>query len=521
MTKRWLLALWLLATPICALAAPLAPADIDRVVTQTMKEFQVPGVAVGIVKDGKLVFAKGYGVRALGEPDPVDADTVFAIASNTKAFTTTALATLVDSGKLGWDDRVIDHLPNFRMYDYWVTREFTVRDLLTHRSGLGLGAGDLLFVTPTDFTGEDVLKALRFLKPVTSFRSEYAYDNLMYAVAGQLITAVSGKSWDDFVTQTILQPLHMDGCAATASRLPPGAKLAAPHVVSEKRLQKITPLEIGAIAPAGAVNCSINGLGKWVATQLAHGKAPDGTRIFSEKQGAELWTPQTIVPMGGKRAQLTRTHFGAYGLGFFLEDFEGYKRVEHNGGLPGMVTHISMLPELGLGVIVLTNQQEGAALDAVTLPILESYTGGGKHDWLAFEKQHQAELEQRTREADAKRAPPQAQAGWRPPDLQAFAGVFSDPWRGEATVTRTGDELRLTFSHTQSLSGMMTPVAPNLFIVHWDDRTLDADAYVRFSSDFAGKIAGFTMQAVSDSTDFSFDFQDLDFTRTTPAAAPQ
>jgi CubicO group peptidase (beta-lactamase class C family) len=519
MMKRWLLTLWFVAGSTCACAAPLKPDDIDQLVTRTMKEFQVPGVAVGIVKDGKLVFAKGYGVRALGDPDPVDADTVFGIASNTKAFTTTALATLVDSGGLGWDDRVIDHLPNFRMYDAWVTREFTVRDLLTHRSGLGLGAGDLLFVTPTDFTGADILKALPHLKPVSSFRAEYAYDNLMYAVAGQLITSVTGKSWEDFVTETILQPLHMDGCAANASRLAPGAKLAAPHVVSEKHLQKITPLEIGAIAPAGAIQCNVTGLGKWIVTQLAHGTAADGTRVFSDKQGAELWTPQTIVPVGGKKAQMTRTHFEAYGLGFYVEDFEGYKRVQHNGGLPGMVTHISMIPELGLGVIVLTNQQEGAVLDAVALSILESYTGGAKHDWLLFEKQHRAELEERIREADAKRAPPQGQSGWKPADPQAYAGVYSDPWRGRATVTRSGDQLRLTFSHTDSLSGVMAPVGTNLFIVRWDDRTLDADAYVRFSTDFGGRITGFTMEAVSDSTDFSFDFQDLSFTREAQAGA--
>ena len=519
MTKRWLLLLCLAVSPTCAPAAPLAPADIDRVVTGAMREYQVPGVAVGIVKDGKLVFAKGYGVRALGETDPVDADTVFAIASNTKAFTTAALATLVDSGKLSWDDRVIDHVPEFRMWDSWVTREFTVRDLLTHRSGLGLGAGDMLFVTPTDFTKHDIIRALRYLKPVTSFRSQFAYDNNMYAVAGEVITSVTGKSWEDYVTDTLLKPLHMDGCAANAARLPAGAKLAAPHVVSEKRLQKITPLDIAAAAPAGAIHCNVTGLGKWVAMQLAHGVAADGTRIFSEAQGTEMWTPQTILAVSGKRAQLTRTHFQSYGLGFGLEDFEGYKRVEHNGGLPGMVTHISMIPELNLGVIVLTNQQVGEVLDAVTLSILESYTGGAKHDWLAIEKQATAEREQKIREADAKRLPPQAEAGWKPSDPQAYVGVYNDPWRGDATVSRSGDQLRLTFSHTRALSGVLTPAGTDLFIVRWDDRTLDADAYVRFTTDFANKVAGFTMRAVSDSTDFSFDFQDLDFTLQAPSAS--
>src|SRR5450432_3507288 len=179
---------------------PLKAAEIDRLVAGAMAEFSVAAITVGNVKDGKLVFAKGYGVRESGRPAAVDPDTLFAIGSNTKAFTTAALAILVDEGKLRWDDPVIDHLPDFRMADPYVTREFTIRDLLTHRSGLGLGAGDLLFVPATDFTRRDVLHALRFLKPVTSFRSQFAYDNLLYVVAGEVVAAASGMSWEEFVS---------------------------------------------------------------------------------------------------------------------------------------------------------------------------------------------------------------------------------------------------------------------------------------------------------------------------------
>lgn len=511
-TKRWKLGLALLLSSARLLAAPLTPGEIDRLADKTMTQFQVPGMAIGVVKDGKLVFARGYGVRAVGGHEPVDADTVFAIASNTKAFTTAALATLVDGGKLSWDDRVIDHLPEFRMWDSWVTREFTVRDLLTHRSGLGLGAGDLLFVTPTDFTREDILKALRYLKPASSFRSQFAYDNSMYAVAGMLIAPVAGKSWEDLVTDSILRPLHMNGCAATSQRLGPDAKLAAPHVVSEGQLQKVTALDITAVAPAGAIHCNVIGLGKWVAMQLGYGTAPDGTKIFTEKQSAEMWTPQTILAVNDERAPLTHTHFAAYGLGWDLEDFDGYKRVSHNGGLPGMVTHISLIPELNLGVIVLTNQQVGAVLEVMSLSILESYAGA-KHDWLQFARQSTERREQKIREADARHAPALAESGWTPRDPAAYAGVYHDLWRGDATVSLRGQQLRLTFSHTQSLSGALSPVGTNLFVVRWDDRSLDADAYVRFHTNFAGAIDGFSMQAVSESTDFSFDYQDLDFTR--------
>lgn len=496
-------------------AAAIGAAEIDRVVARTMAEYAVPGIAVGIVKDGKLVFAKGYGVRELGQPATVDPDTIFAIGSNTKAFTTAALAMLVDAGKLRWDDRVIDYLPDFRMADPWVTREFTIRDLVTHRSGLGLGAGDLLFVTPTDFTRRDLVHALRHLKPASSFRSEFAYDNLLYAVAGEVVAAASGQSWEDFVTGRILKPLHMEACAVATDRLADRSNVASPHALVDGRLAKVPTLEIPAVAPAGSIQCNVSGMSRWVAAQLARGKLPDGSTLFSEAQSEEMWSVQTPLRPGGKDAELTRTHFAGYGLGWGLNDFYGYKRVSHNGGLPGMVTHVGMIPELELGVVVLTNQQEGFALSAVALQILEAYTGAPKRDWVALTRGFKAEREQRMREADAQRAPPEAAAapGAGATGLDAYVGVFADPWRGEATITRDGDGLRLTFSHTDSLSGPLLPRGNNLFVVRWNDRSLNADAYVRFTQDFAGKVVGFTMQAVSGSTDFSFDFQDLDFKR--------
>ena len=495
-------------------------ADVDAAATRAMKAFAVPGIAVGIVKDGRLVFARGYGVRALGQSAAVDSDTLFAIGSNTKAFTSAALAILVDEGKLRWDDRVIDYLPDFRMWDPYVTREFTIRDVLTHRSGLGLGAGDLMFVTPTDFTRRDIIHGLRYLKPASSFRSQFAYDNLMYAVAGQVIEAASGQSWEDFVTQRIFAPLHMDGCAVSRDRLH-GNNVAAPHLAEGGPVHTIPPLEVTAVAPAGSIYCNVSGMAQWVATQLGHGRAPDGTRLFSEEQGEEMWTPQTILHPAGKRAELTHSHFAAYGLGWGLEDFDGYKRVSHNGGLPGMVTHVGMIPELNVGVIVLTNAQEGAALEAVSLQVLEAYTGVPKRDWVALASENKKAREQRIHDADAKSAPEAGAATWAPGNLDAYAGTFEDPWRGAATVTREGTGLRLTFSRTTALSGKLTPAGINLFIVRWDDRTLNADAYVRFSEDFTGKVSGFRMQAVSAATDFSFDFQDLDFTRKPEPAAPR
>jgi CubicO group peptidase (beta-lactamase class C family) len=488
--------------------------DVDRLVARTMAAYHVPGIAVGIVKDGRLVFAKGYGVRELGKPGKVDADTLFGIASNTKAFTTAALAILVDQGKLHWDDKVIDYLPEFRLYDAYVTREFTVRDLVTHRSGLGLGAGDLLFFPNSDFTTKDILHALRYLKPVAGFRAEYAYDNNLYVVAGELIPAITGQTWADFVTTRILAPLNMAPCVALPQRVTDHDNQAAPHTSVEGKVVPITPDDTSVSAPAGAIQCNVTQLAKWQLTQLGHGQADGYPRIFSAAQGELMWTPQTIVPPDGSWTLLGRTHFDAYGLGWFLEDFNGYKRVFHSGGLDGMVTYQSLVPELNLGVIVLTNADERDAYKTIGLAITDAYTGGPPRDWVELVQGLQAERVREHAASDARRKPaPAPGVDLAKLDLTPFIGTYKDPWRGEAAIAPAGEGLTLTFSHTQELTGPLTPIRPGLFIVRWRNRAINADAYVRFRENFAGEVDGFTMEAVSANTDFSFDFQDLDFHR--------
>jgi CubicO group peptidase (beta-lactamase class C family) len=492
---------------------PLKSLDIDRLVEQTMATYQVPGIAVGVVKDGKVVFAKGYGVRELGRPGKIDADTLFGIASNTKAFTIAALAILVDEGKLHWDDKVIDYLPEFRLYDPYMTREFTIRDLVTHRSGLGLGAGDLLLFPNSDFGTQDIFHALRYLKPVAGFRAAYAYDNNLYIVAGALIPAITGETWEDFVTRRILMPLNMAPCTATPRGVMDHSNQASPHVSVEGKVVPITPTDTNTAAAAGGIQCSVTGLAKWQLTQLGRGQAKGQPRIFSEAQSEEMWTPQTIVPPG-RMGTLGRTHFGAYGLGWFLEDFNGYKRVYHSGGLGGMVTYQSLVPELNLGVIVLTNAEEGEAFQTIGLAITDAYTGGPKRDWVKLIQDVKADKVREHAASDAKRKPtPAPGVDLTKLDLTPYVGTFRDPWRGEAAISRSDTGLTLTFSHTKELTGPLTPIRPGLFLVRWMNRALDADAYVRFREDFAGAVEGFTMEAVSADTDFSFDFQDLDFHR--------
>jgi CubicO group peptidase (beta-lactamase class C family) len=518
-TPQHLFAILVFGTLSCASwagapsALPIAPTAIDATVARAMKAFQVPGMAVGIIKDGKLVYSKGYGVRELGQAAPVDADTLFQIGSNTKAFTTAALAILMDEGKIHWDDKVIDYLPQFRMYDPYVTREFTIRDLLTHRSGLGLGAGDLMFFPATDFTRAEIIHGLRYLKPVSGFRSKFDYDNLLYMVAGQLVPAVTGKSWEDFVTERILDPLKMRPCAARYDRIPDRSDVATPHVVVKGKLQTIPVMQMDAVGPAGTINCSINGMAKWIETQLAAGKTPGGQQLFSAQRSEEMWSMNTIIPVNSTLASMYRTHFTGYALGWGVQDVLGYKKVAHTGGVLGTVTWVAMIPELNLGVLVFTNQMSDIAMTAVGNQILDAYLGAPRRDWVEIGLRLTAKRDAAAESIEDAAAKIESTAGSPSLPLDAYTGTYRDPWRGEATVRRENDKLFLKFSRTQSLEGRLMPYNGNIFIVHWNDRTLDADAFVRFEQGYDTKITDMTMKAVSPATDFSFDFQDLHFSK--------
>lgn len=297
------------------------PGDLDEYVARAMKTFEVPGMALAIVKDGTVVMAKGYGVRKLGDPTSVDENTLFGIGSNTKAFTSAALATLVDEGKLNWDDPVNDRLPGFVMYVPYVSKEIQIRDLLCHRSGLGLGEGDLMFWPPTTFTREEVIYRLRYLKPATSFRSTFAYNNLMFLTAGQVVAAVSGKSWDDYVREKIFQPLGMRTTNSSNTAFRPGDDYAFPHEKVDGKLQVIAFENLDNAGPAGSINSSAAEMAKWIQVQLNHGEIPGKkTRIFSEKSSQEMWTQHMTVPIGqwAEESKALRPRFRGYGYGWFL-----------------------------------------------------------------------------------------------------------------------------------------------------------------------------------------------------------
>lgn len=494
-----------------------APADLDAYAARVLKEFDVPGLAVAIVKDGKVVLAKGYGVRKLGEPNPVDENTLFGIASNTKAFTSAALAMLVDEGKITWDDPVVKYLPGFQLYDPYVTREMTIRDLLTHRSGLGLGAGDLLWWPPTDYSREEIIRRFRYVKPASSFRSRYAYDNVLYMIAGQVVAAVTGKTWDDVIKERIFNPLGMTTSNTTIAGLLSSKDSATPHAKIDGQVQAVAPMALENVGPAGAINSSVAEMARWLIAQLNRGQMSEGRRLFSERRSREMWSAQTITPLNDPPPPLAalRANFSAYGLGWGLTEYRGFKTVSHTGGLLGFVSRVMLVPDFNLGVVVLTNQQSGGAFQSLTYRILDHYMSAPVTDWTAAFKKledmgqaNAAEFEKRqasARAADSKPSLP----------IVKYAGRYTDAWYGDITISQENGKLVLRFGHTPSLVGDLEHWQYDTFVARWRDRSLEADAFVTFSLKPDGGIEQMKMAAVSPLTDFSFDFQDLLFT---PAA---
>ena len=490
------------------------PADLDAYIARDMKTFDVPGIAIAIVKDGKVVFAKGYGVRKLGDATPVDENTLFGIGSNTKAFTSAALASLVDEGKISWDDKVHERLKGFQMYDPYVSHEMTIRDLLTHRSGMGLGEGDLLFWPHTTFTREDIIYRLRFMKPASSFRSHYAYDNLMYIAAGQIIPAVTGKSWEDYIREKILQPLGMKTTNLSTTAFNPGDNYAFPHSKVDGKLQTIPFQDLDNAGPAGAINSSVAEMAKWITLQLNRGKFPGREeRLFSEAQSREMWTAQTLTPISAEASPIgvLRPQFAAYALGWGIRDYHGRKLVGHTGGVSGFVSRVILVPEESLGMVILTNAEQGGAFDSIMYHVLDSYFGLPSTDWIPNFKDAGDQYEKAAKQAMAESDKGRAVNSKPSLPLEKYAGIYNDAWYGPITIKQESSGLVFSMDHTPKAIADLQHWQYDTFKAHWRDRTIE-DAFVTFTLNPDGSIDHFTMAAVSPLADFSFDYQDLWFT---------
>jgi CubicO group peptidase (beta-lactamase class C family) len=488
-----------------------APPALDAFVQRAMRTFEVPGVSLAVVKDGRVVAASGYGLKKLGEPAPVDARTLFGIASNTKAFTALALGLLVEEGRVAWDAPVIDYLPWFQMWDPYVTRELTVRDLLVHRSGLGLGAGDLLWWPPTTYDRKTIARRLRHVRPATSFRSAYAYDNVLYLVAGEVIEAVSGQSWEDFVTSRILSKVGMTTSHVRHSGALATGNVATPHARVEGIVRPVAPFASDNTNPAGGINSNAEDLAKWMLVLLGEGRLSDGSPLFKESTWKELTTLVTPMPVPDLPAELAALgrSFNGYALGFNVLDYRGRKVVTHTGGLPGYLSRLLLVPDLELGVAVLTNQESGEAFNAIAYHVADHYLGAPAVDWVAAYAAVAARAEARSREAERAAAAARASSSAPSLPLERYASVYEDAWYGRIDVTHEHGRLVMRFVPTPSMVGDLEHWQHDTFVVRWRDRELRADAFVTFSLGPDGRVSQATMQAVSPATDFSFDFQDL------------
>ena len=492
-------------------ANPTLPRDFDAYVSRALQTFEVPGVAIAVVKDGRVLLTRGYGVRTLGEPAPVDEHTLFGIASNTKAFTATALGLLVEEGKLRWDAPVINYLPWFQMYDPFVTRELTIRDLLVHRSGLGLGAGDLLWWPTSTYDRKEIARRLRYIKPATSFRTAYAYDNVLYSVAGEVIETVSGQTWEDFVGSRILTRVGMTESNVRHAAAGSKGNIATTHAAIDGRVRPIAPFISDNTNPAGGINASATDIAKWLMVQLDSGKLADGTRLFTPRTTFELWTIVTPYRVGRLPAELAplQANFAGYGLGFELRDLRGHKIVSHTGGLPGYVSRITMVPDRRLGIAVFTNQESGEAFQAITYRLLDHFLGGGTTDWIQVYRTLKARGDSAVAAQERASVAGRDTASRPSLPLDKYAGTYRDAWYGDVTIAIESGKLVMRFSHTPSLTGDLEHFQYDTFIARWRDRELRADAYVTFALKPDGSIDQVKMAAVSPATDFSFDFQDL------------
>ena len=491
--------------------------QIDSLVEKAMDISHSIGIAIAVVKDGKVIHSKGYGVKSIKNKKKVDEHTLFAIASNSKAFTAAALSILVDEGKLNWEDKVINYIPEFKMYNDYVTANFTIVDLLTHRSGLGLGAGDLMiFPDGADFTIKDVLNSFQHQKSTSAFRTKYDYDNLLYIVAGEIVVRISGMSWGDFVKSRIFVPLSMNNSVPTSSRLQKNANLALPHDSEGKQIKQLPTYDSDLVAAAGGIYASVYDLSKWMIMQLNNGKygMELSNELFSETQQNEMWKPHTNTGFTTKPNPRTNSHFSAYGLGWVLKDAKGKIIISHTGGLPGMLSRTILVPELNIGIVVLTNSSPGGgSYYSIPEMILDSYLNIQQKDRIT---EISDIVKARGNESDSVTT-----AVWKIVkenkssiiNLNDYAGIYKDNWFGEVEIALKDGKLWFTSKRSPKLNGEMFFYNANTFAIKWEYQDMNADAFAMFSLDQEGKAQNIKMKGISPNIDFSFDFHDLDLIR--------
>ncbi|WP_441605416.1 MULTISPECIES: serine hydrolase [unclassified Dyella] len=505
--RRWAVAIGLAVAASVATAADApSAAQLDPIVDAVMARYHLAGLAVGVIDHGEVIYTRTLGERVAGSGQPVTPDTLFKIASNSKAMTATLLARLVQEGKLRWDAPVRSYLPDFRMADPWVTEHMQVGDLLTHRSGLREGAGDLmLWPEPNDFTRKDIVHALAYLKPAYSFRAGYAYDNLLYVVAGEVAAAAGHDRYDALLRREVFQPLGLTRCQIGAWGRDAVGNVAQPHMRGHDRNIVINAddVEIPDItsAAAGGVRCSLADMLVWARNWVA--PTPQQLQWLTPEQRQILWTPYTPMPISARRRAWDGTRLYAYGYGWRIADVDGVHTVSHTGTLSGMYSAMTLLPDRQAGFVVLMNSEAEDARTVLVEALTKQFTSpANAHDvsWYADQLDRAAA-------ASRKGATPPTSQPARADELRSRWGQWRDPWFGAITLCPQGKALRFAAVKSPRLTGTVMR-AGQRYLVHWDHG--DADAWLSFPADNHGSLH---MSKVDPSADFSYDFEDLAFHR--------
>lgn len=481
--------------------------SLDSYFGELVDNWQMPGMAIAIVKDGEVVFAHAYGVKVAGEVTEIDPSTNFAIASLSKAFTSASIAILVDEGKLDWEDKVIDYLPWFRLEDPYVTANLTIRDLLCHRAGYKTFGGDLLWFETT-YDRDEVLRRARYMEPVYGFREQFGYSNIMYIAAGQVIQAVSGQSWEDFVTSHFIRPLGMDRTVTSVSQLDTKGNYAMPHSVKPDGVLPVPYMQWDNVAAAGGINSNVIDMSKWIELLLGRGVLGEDT-FFSPSLTRELWSVQTPLSVSPGSQQLwPSTHFAGYGLGWKLEDYRGNKVIGHSGGTDGMTSYLALVPEQNFGFIILTNAYSSMYYP-VQYMILDAFLGTDGKDWgamfLEYSKRRQGWEAKRLKEeeeARVKKTKPSL-------DLKEYVGTYGGDLYGNAKVSLEKGILVLRFDPAPGLTSDLSHWHYDTFNLEFRDLKSLPDGKVNFIIGPDGKVNEMRIDVPNP----DFDFTELEFKR--------
>ncbi|MEO8747774.1 MAG: serine hydrolase [Rhodanobacter sp.] len=514
---RLLLAVALVATAAQASAQTQTGderARFDQIVDATIARYQLPGIAVGVIEHGQVVYTRTAGETVAGSGQPITPQTLFKIASNSKAMTTALLGRLVDQGRLHWDDPVTQYLPQFRMQDPWVTANMRVADLLTHSSGLPLGGGDLmLWPQPNAFTRQDIIRGLRFIKPAYSFRSRYEYDNLLYVVAGEVAAAAGGAPYETLMRREVFAPLGLDRCQVGSWDRDTVGNVAQPHYLKDGR--NVPFDEDGAIIPAltadpaGGIRCDLTDMLAWARNWLV--PTPGQLQWLSPTERAVVQAPHMLIPVSAQRRLSDHTHVMAYGYGWRMADVDGTWMVWHTGTLNGMYSMLALFPDQQAGFVFMINGNGGTARSVLGEVLTKHFTAPADSrdvSWYADALDHAAQ--QRTAQSStAAISVPQATT---PAQLSAWSGTYRDPWLGDVAICPQGDRVHFAAAKSPRLAGNVMRSGKR-YLVHWTDPGVDPDAWLDFHPGSATQPITLRMAKVDRLGDFSSDYEDLHFQR--------